>query len=101
MVEPGAAEPTITGVCDSDRGFWGDPLADWTVYCAGQRPGTERDAFWETYGRPVMSPAAAVRSQIYLARHIVSARLERHRLGKAEEIAASYDELQVTIRHLA
>ena len=47
MVEPGAPVPTITGVCDCDRVWWGDPMADWVIYRAHRCPGTERDAFWK------------------------------------------------------
>jgi aminoglycoside phosphotransferase (APT) family kinase protein len=51
LLDPHAAEPTVTGVVDADRSWWGDPLADWAVYRADSRAVTaERDAFWLAYG---------------------------------------------------
>lgn len=94
MIEPGAPEPTITGVCDCDRASWGDPQSDWTIFRAMQRPGTERDAFWDTYGSAALTPSAALRAQIYRARHIGAVRLERMRLHKTDAIPESYDQVR-------
>jgi aminoglycoside phosphotransferase (APT) family kinase protein len=100
LVAPAALEPTITGVCDCDRTWWGDPEADWCIFRAGQRPGTERDAFWDGYGSRPATPEAAWRALIYQARHIGCARLERHRLGNASGVAASYHELRAVLDQL-
>jgi aminoglycoside phosphotransferase (APT) family kinase protein len=94
MIAPGAPEPTITGVFDCDRTLWGDPQADWSIYRIGQRPGTERDAFWETYGPLASTPSAEQRTLFYQARHISALRLECHRSGIAEAVASSYDEMR-------
>jgi aminoglycoside phosphotransferase (APT) family kinase protein len=93
MLAEGAPTPTITGVLDLDRTWWGDPAADWTIRMAKLKPGTERDAFWETYGPPDSSPAAVWRERIYEARHIGAIRLERHRLGNAEGVRNTYADL--------
>jgi len=85
--------PRIVGVCDWDRISWGDPLADWTIRMAKRRQGTERDAFWEAYGSPDATPEAAVRALIYEARHVLTSRIERFRLGLHDEVAASYRDL--------
>ena len=82
MVAADAPEPTVCGVLDCDRTSWGDPEADWTIRMAARRPGTERDAFWETYGRLASTAGAARRRQFYLALHVAALRLERHRLGQ-------------------
>lgn len=81
LLDPDASEPTITGVCDSDRASWGDPLADWTIEKAGQRPGTERDIFWETYGTLPDGPGARLRSLVYRARNVMGSRLDIERRG--------------------
>lgn len=94
MVVPGAPEPTVCGVFDADRAWWGDPESDWCIYRAAGRPGTERDAFWETYGPLADTPGAAWRRTFYSARNVAAARLERLRLGKTEEVAESYAELR-------
>lgn len=81
MLEPDAPVPTICGVFDCDRASWGDPAADWTIRMALRRPGTEREAFWETYGPLDNSPGARLRALLYQARHAAQLLLERHRLG--------------------
>jgi aminoglycoside phosphotransferase (APT) family kinase protein len=101
MVSPNAAEPTITGVCDCDRTSWGDPAADWSIYRAGQRPGTERDAFWDTYGALPATPSAARRARFYEILHAGTLRLEEHRtLGKSDGVQASYEEIRVLLGQL-
>jgi aminoglycoside phosphotransferase (APT) family kinase protein len=94
MMASDAPEPTITGVFDNDRTSWGDPESDWTIFMAAKKPGTERDAFWETYGPRPSTPSAARRSLIYLAKHIGAIRLERHRLGNAEAVPETYEQMR-------
>ena len=101
MVSPSAAEPTITGVCDCDRTSWGDPAADWSIYRAGERPGTERDAFWDTYGTFPATLSAAQRARFYQILHVGTLRLEEHRrLGKSEGVQASYKEIRALLAQL-
>jgi aminoglycoside phosphotransferase (APT) family kinase protein len=100
MIAADAPEPTITGVFDSDRTSWGDPESDWSVFMASMRPGSERDAFWETYGAVNATPNAARRSLFYHALNFVGARLERHRLGQAEKVPATYEEMREVIARL-
>ncbi|WP_020573284.1 phosphotransferase family protein [Actinopolymorpha alba] len=100
LVNPETAALTLTGVCDWDRAEWGDPLADWAIQRALLRPaGTERDAFWDGYGRP-RSVADGVRQRIYQARHAVALRLDRIRLGRRDQIAVTYDEIGAILTHL-
>lgn len=94
MIDPDAPEPTITGVFDCDRTSWGDPEADWTIFLATRRPGTERDAFWDSYGPLSATPGAARRSLYYRARHLAGARLEMHRLGNATDLPATYHDMR-------
>jgi aminoglycoside phosphotransferase (APT) family kinase protein len=100
MIEPGAPEPTISGVFDCDRTSWGDPESDWTIFMAGRRPGTERDTFWETYGSLSSTPAATWRALFYRARHIAAVRLERHRLGNSEAVPDTYDDMREMLTRL-
>ncbi|WP_020657989.1 phosphotransferase family protein [Amycolatopsis benzoatilytica] len=94
-------ELDIVGVFDHDRSWWGDPAADWTVHMASAKPGTERDAFWDTYGRPSSSPEARRRGLYYRARHIGAVRLERQRLGKEGRVEESYPEMAEVLAELA
>ncbi|WKX68677.1 phosphotransferase family protein [Streptomyces sp. XD-27] len=100
MVAPGAPEPTINGVFDCDRIWWGDPEADWPIYLARRRPGTERDAFWEGYGPVGTTPEARWRSLVYQARHAAALRVEYHRFGWQKETAETYSEMQELIGKL-
>ena len=92
MFAAGAPEPTVTGIFDHDRASWGDPAADWPIYVARQR--AERDPFWETYGRPADTQENTWRALVYQARHLGAVRLERHRLGRHDRIAATYEEMR-------
>lgn len=101
MISPGAAEPAITGICDCDRASWGDPAADWSIYRAGQRPGTERDAFWDTYGALPATASAAQRARFYQVLHVGTLRLEEHRrLGKSESVQDSYNVIRALLVQL-
>jgi aminoglycoside phosphotransferase (APT) family kinase protein len=99
MIMPGEPEPTICGVLDCDRVSWGDPGFDWAIFLAGMRPGTERDAFWETYGPLASTPSAVRRTLFYRACHIGAARVERHRLGR-QNIPATYDQMRQVLQCL-
>lgn len=98
LIDPAASEPTITGVVDCDRVSWGDPQSDWTIEMAGRRPGTERDAFWESYPQFASTPTADVRASIYRARMLGAVRLERHRLGR--DNASTYDDMSAVLDQL-
>ncbi|MGH3490100.1 MAG: phosphotransferase family protein [Actinopolymorphaceae bacterium] len=73
---------------------------DWTIHRAGRRPGTERDAFWETYGSPKAGPAATTRSLLYRAWHVGSSRLECFRLGNLDDLPETYDDLRAVLDRL-
>lgn len=100
MMEPDAPEPTVSGVFDCDRTWWGDPESDWAVYRASGKPGTERDAFWDGYGPLRTDGSARWRRAFYEARNLATLRLERHRLGNADGVAASYAEVGEVARRL-
>jgi hypothetical protein len=78
--------------CDWDRAEWGDPLADWAIQRALLRPGSEREAFWDGYGRP-RSDAVGIRQDIYRARQAIGLRLDYIRGGNEVGIAATYKEI--------
>ncbi len=99
MITPGEPEPTICGVLDYDRASWGDPAFDWAIFLAGLRPGTERDAFWETYGPPASTPSALRRTLYYRAIHTGAARAERHRLGRPN-VRDTYEDMHQVLQRL-
>ena len=98
MVVPDAPEPTVCGLFDCDRVTWGDPESDWAIYRAAGRPGTERDAFWDSYGPLDDSAHARWRRLLYEARNIAASRLELHRLGR--DFSATYEDLGAVLARL-
>ncbi|MFE5614191.1 phosphotransferase family protein [Streptomyces sp. NPDC056524] len=84
-----APVPTICGVLDMDRTWWGDPEADWTMRMARAKQDA-RTAFFDSYGRPVETEASRWRRHVYEVRHLGALRLERHRLGNAAGVDDSY-----------
>jgi aminoglycoside phosphotransferase (APT) family kinase protein len=99
LVEPVDGIPSIVAMLDSDRTFWGDPLADWTPYQVSLFPGHGLAAFWETYGEPDRSPNAAIRSLFYQARYIGGTRLELHRLHR-DGVEETFAEMRAVIEAL-
>ena len=69
--------PIITGILDADRAWWGDPLADWTMFVLAKSISPETQQFharfWDAYGQPEQTPATAFRQAIYEALHIGTA----------------------------
>jgi len=100
MLDAEAAEPTVTGVFDMDRTWFGDPAADWTIRMALAKQ-DERVAFWDVYGEPDRSPAAVWRSLVYEVRHLGAVRLERHRLGNVAGVEDSYDAVAAVVAGLS
>ncbi|MFC5828175.1 phosphotransferase family protein [Nonomuraea insulae] len=99
MIAAEAPEPTITGVLDLDRTWWGDPAADWTIRLASARR-DERLAFWEAYGELGGDQAAEWRSLVYEVRHLGAVRLERHRHGQGDRVRESYDAVAAALAAL-
>ncbi|MFD8952823.1 hypothetical protein ACFV0B_28690 [Streptomyces xanthophaeus] len=60
-----APVPTICGVLDIDRTWWGDPEADWTMRMAGAKQDA-RTAFFDAHGRPAETEAAQWRRHVYV-----------------------------------
>jgi aminoglycoside phosphotransferase (APT) family kinase protein len=69
--------PTITGILDADRAWWGDPLADWTMFVLAKAVGPATHAvharFWQAYGEPEQTPELPFRQAVYEAMHIGTA----------------------------
>jgi aminoglycoside phosphotransferase (APT) family kinase protein len=70
LISRGAHEPAIVGILDADRAWWGDPMADWTMFILAH---AEKEAghsqFWRAYGQPEDTPSARCRANIYDAMH--------------------------------
>lgn len=74
LIERGAGGPRITGVLDADRAWWGDPMADWTMFVLEKSASPEtqplHERFWDAYGRPEATPASGFRAAVYEALNV-------------------------------
>jgi aminoglycoside phosphotransferase (APT) family kinase protein len=70
LIRRGANEPSIVGVLDADRSWWGDPMADWTMFILAHADKEEgRSHFWQAYGQPEDTPGARFRKIAYDGMH--------------------------------
>lgn len=74
LVRRGPDGPAIAGVLDADRAWWGDPLADWTMFILEHADKEEGHArFWEAYGKPEETSGSQFRLKVYDAMHAATA----------------------------
>ena len=101
LLDPLADKPTVVGVVDSERSWWGDPFADWAIYRGDARAvAAERDA-WSAYGDRPEGPDADWRQHVYRGRHLVAERVEAARGGHRERADATVSELADVLSALA
>ncbi|MGW8355525.1 phosphotransferase family protein [Streptomyces wedmorensis] len=98
MLAP-APVPTICGVLDMDRTWWGDPEADWTMRMARAKQ-DERLSFFDTYPVPADTESVRWRRRVYEVWHLGALRLERHRLGNWAGVRNSYPAVAVELSGL-
>lgn len=84
LVAHEADRPTISGILDADRAWWGDPLADWTMFILAMDAPEKHlghARFWQAYGPLEQTPETAFRQAVYEAMHIGTAMTwaSRHR----------------------
>jgi len=77
LVARGRDGPTIVGILDADRAWWGDPMADWTMFvlAKGATPETRQfhARFWQAYGQPEPTPETMFRNAVYEALNVGTA----------------------------
>jgi aminoglycoside phosphotransferase (APT) family kinase protein len=70
LVKRGAEATSIVGVLDADRSWWGDPMADWTMFILAHTEAEEGHAhFWKAYGPPEDTLGARFRKTVYDGMH--------------------------------
>lgn len=90
LIKRTASGPVITGVLDSERAMWGDPLFEWIYHL-----GTTHPAYWEGYGEREVHP---VRALAYRGIWLVLATMECHRVK--QDPARPYSDLTKVIDDL-
>ena len=92
----------IVGILDADRAWWGDPLADWTMFIWANLPSTPEfsratAAFWTSYGQPPETVGLAFRKQIYEAMHAAGSlrwAVDHHNTGLIDQAREKLAALQ-------
>lgn len=74
LLEQTENDTRITGLLDSERAFWGDPMAEWIFH-----DGTCAAAFWESYGNKPAGKGARFREYAYTGLYAVQLYLEAWR----------------------
>ena len=70
LITHGENGPAIVGVLDADRSWWGDPMADWTMFILAHADPEEGHAhFWQTYGEREDTQGVRFRKNVYNAMH--------------------------------
>lgn len=70
LISHRAEGPSIVGVLDADRSWWGDPMADWTMFILAQAEANPGHAsFWQSYGQPAATRSATFRKTVYDGMH--------------------------------
>ena len=103
LVSQEAEGISITGVLDADRAWWGDPLADWTMFVLSmeapeKHPGHDR--FWQAYGEPEQTPETALRKAVYEAMHIGTAMAWASRHADDDTVERGKGDLRAVLKRL-
>jgi aminoglycoside phosphotransferase (APT) family kinase protein len=91
--------PIISGVLDTERTWWGDPLADWIMFCLSIRSEEEEwreriSAFYQGYDVLEKSRAIQFRQEVYNAMHIGSSVIWSVKHGNREDIERGREDLR-------
>lgn len=91
-------KPYITGVLDTERAWWGDPLADWIMFLLSIRSEEKHwqprvTAFDRGYGELERSESTRFRQEVYKAMHIGSSALWAAQHGNQEDIQRARQDL--------
>ncbi|HEX5839520.1 MAG TPA: aminoglycoside phosphotransferase family protein [Anaerolineales bacterium] len=82
LISRGEKGPSIAGILDADRAWWGDPMADWTMFILAHTDQEEgHSRFWQAYGPPEDPSGSRYRIHVYDVMHAATAFIwaSRHR----------------------
>jgi aminoglycoside phosphotransferase (APT) family kinase protein len=66
VIKRGENGPSIVGILDADRAWWGDPMADWTMFILAHAEKQEgHSRFWQAYGQPDDTAGSRFRATVY------------------------------------
>lgn len=105
LVKREADGPIITGVLDADRAWWGDPLADWTMFVLAMAQQAS-DAhqyytrFWQAYGEVEQTRESAFRQAVYAAMYIGTALVWARQHDDVETVQRGQHDLGAVVKRL-
>ena len=101
LISRRAGEPSIVGVLDADRSWWGDPIADWTMFILAHAEPDEGHAhFWQAYGKPEDTPGARFRKTVYDGMHAATALVYSARHNDQGTVEKAYSTLREVAKSL-
>jgi aminoglycoside phosphotransferase (APT) family kinase protein len=101
LIRRGADQPSIVGILDADRSWWGDPMADWTMFIlAHAEPEEGHSVFWKAYGQPEDTPGARFRKTVYDGMHAGTALVWSTRHNDRETVQRAYGTLREVVELL-
>lgn len=104
LVEHQNRGPAISAILDADRCWWGDPMADWTMFLLSKTTDADMqpfiEAFWRAYGQPEHDHAARFRNKVYEAMHIGIALVYAARHNDPATLERGVPELELVARLL-
>lgn len=91
----------ISAVLDADRGYWGDPLADWTFNLLERKVSPRvREVFWQEFGRPEETLGLHFRTNLYRGMHCCHALNWLQRLNLTQQSEVVYTDLHKALAEL-
>ena len=98
LVKRKNGRPLISAVLDTERAWWGDPLADWIMFLLSIRSGEPQwkpqlASFNYGYGAVEKNETIQFRQEIYKAMHIGSSAVWAARHGNQEDIQRAHQDL--------
>jgi aminoglycoside phosphotransferase (APT) family kinase protein len=101
LIRRGANEAAIVGVLDADRAWWGDPMADWTMFILAHAEKEEGHShFWQAYGQPEDTQDARFRKTVYDGMHAATALVWSVRNDDKGTVQRAYGTLREVVEAL-
>ena len=95
LIARGESDPAIVGVLDADRAWWGDPLADWTMFILAHTEPEEGHAhFWRVYGPREDKREFRFRKTVYDGMHAATALVYSVRTDDEGTVQRAYGTLR-------
>jgi aminoglycoside phosphotransferase (APT) family kinase protein len=93
--------PAIVGVIDADRAWWGDPMADWTMFILAHAESEAGHAhFWQAYGPREETRGTEFRKTVYDGMHAATALVYSVRTHDEGTVQRAYGTLRVVAEAL-